>query len=92
MNIEVSQELTKLIAEIEAMELAEVPKACFAWLYTADGTGAIGRATVSYTYKEFDISVSDGIRGAYFREMDKWEFDNLETHPLDSDYEEGENN
>jgi len=86
MNIKVSEELTKLIAELEALELAEVPKADFGWLYTADGTGAIGRVTANYTYKEFDISVREGIRGVYFRELDKWQFDNLEVHPLDYDY------
>ena len=87
MIIEVSKELLDFISEVEELERKECPSAYFTWLYTADGNGAVGQASHSYIYKEFDLHTYGDERNAYVRELGKWDYNNQETHELASDYE-----
>lgn len=91
MIINVSPELLTVIEKIEAMEREEINGAEFAWNYDANGLGATGVAIAGFIYKEFEVYVSPNLTvSVTFRELDKWDYDNTETHPLDSDYEADE--
>lgn len=92
MIITVSPKLSDLISKIEERERAENPKAEFSWSFFPEGSGASGRAYISWAYKEFDISVStttDTV-GVNVRELNKYSDEDWGTDPMDSDYEEEE--
>jgi len=93
MNIEVNKHLLALIDTIETEERAKYSNADFSWLYSKDGNGALGFATVRYEYKSWDVWASaDGSTVcANERELDKYESDTWETSKHDTHYvEEGE--
>jgi hypothetical protein len=92
MNIEVNKHLLALIDTIETEERAKYSNADFSWLYSKDGNGALGFATVQYEYKQWDVWVSpDGATVcANERELDKYADYEWETSEHDSDYEDDE--
>ena len=89
MIINVSQELLDLIKQIETRELADQDNLNFAWSYYEDGQGASGEAWNYRPHSEYQIYVAlDNTPSVQRRFLDKYSNDDWETDPLDSDYEE----
>lgn len=92
MNIEVKQELLDLIKVIEERERKTSGlELNFFWAYGADGNGASGESASYHAHAEYDLYINgDNSVTAQTRGLDKWSNEGWETDPLDSDYEEEE--
>jgi hypothetical protein len=90
MNIEVNKHLLALIDTIETEERAKYSNADFSWLYSKDGNGALGFASVQYEYKQWDVWVSrDGDTVcASERYLDKYALTEWDTNKHDTYYTE----
>lgn len=92
MNIEVNPALLEAIKTLEIRELTNSGLDLrFFWAYSADGNGASGESLFRHAHAEYDIYINgNNSITAQRRELDKWSNEGWETDPLDSDYEEDE--